>query len=155
VGEVKNESISHDNVSAGASTLPVDTGTGRYRVQWDDSAPVTPLWRQLVFFAQFLHDGGRWKDFCKEAPSRFTSPNASTHEDVLGSLAFSILCGHTRYTQVNPLRFDAVNPAMLGMKKVVSEDSARRNLKKFDQMKARKWQPKHLRETWERLLYEP
>jgi hypothetical protein len=75
--------------------------------------------------------------------------------DVLGSLAFSILCGHTRYAHVNALRFDAVNPAMLGMKKVVSEDSARRNLKKFDQMEARKWQPKHLRETWERLFYEP
>ena len=43
VGEVKNESISHDKVSAGASALPVDTGTGHYRVQWDDSAPVTPL----------------------------------------------------------------------------------------------------------------
>ena len=74
---------------------------------------------------------------------------------MLGSLAFSILCGHTRYAHVNALRFDAVNPAMLGMKKVVSEDSARRNLKKLDQMEARKWQRKHLRETWERLLYEP
>jgi len=114
VGEVKNESISHDKVSEGASALPVDTGTGRYPVQWDDSAPVTPP-GQLVFFAQFLRAGGRWEDFCKEAPSRFTSPNASTHEDVLGSLAFSILCSHTRYAQVNPLRFDAVNPAMLGM----------------------------------------
>jgi hypothetical protein len=154
VGEVKNESISHDKESAGASALPVDTGGGRYHVQWDDSAPVTPL-GQLVFFAQFLHAGGRWEDFCKEAPFGFTSPNAPTHEDVLGSLAFSILCGHTRYAHVNALRFDAVNPAMLGMKKVVSEDSARRNLKKLDQMEARKWQRKHLRETWERLLYEP
>ena len=108
-----------------------------------------------MFFAQFLHDGGRWKVFCKDAPFGFTSPNAPTHEDVLGSLAFSILCGHTRYAHVNALRFDALNPAMLGMKKVVSEDSARRNLKKLDQMEARKWQHKHLRETWERLLYEP
>ena len=41
VGEVKNENISHDKVSAGASALPVDTGGGRYHVQWDDSAPVT------------------------------------------------------------------------------------------------------------------
>jgi len=154
VGEVKNESFSHDKVSAGASALPVDTGGGRYHVQWDDSAPVTPL-GQLVFFAQFLHAGGRWEDFCREAPFGFTSPNAPNHEDVLGSLAFSILCGHTRYAHVNALRFDAVNPAMLGMKKVVSEDSARRNLKKLDQIEARKWQRKHLRETWERLLYEP
>ena len=68
------------------------------------------------------------------------------------SLAFSILCGHTRYAHVNAVRFDAVSPAMLGMNKVVSEDSARRNLKKFDPMEARQWQRKHLRETWERLL---
>jgi hypothetical protein len=73
--------------------------------------------------------------------------NAPTHEDVLGSLAFSILCGHTRYAHVKALRFDAVNPAMPGMKKVVSEDSARRNLKKLDQMEARKWQRKHLRQS--------
>lgn len=115
-----------------------------------DSAPVTPL-GQLVFFAQFLHAGGRWEEFCKEAPFGFTSPNAPTHKDVLGSLAFSILCGHTRYAHVNALPFDAVNPAMPGMKKVVSKDSSRRNLKKFDQIEARKWQRKHLRETWERL----
>ncbi|MFM8763561.1 MAG: transposase [Spartobacteria bacterium] len=153
-GEAKNEDFPHDKPNPGASALPVDTGGGRYHVQWDDSAPVTPL-GQLVFFAQFLHAGGRWEDFCKEAPFGFTSPNAPTHEDVLGSLAVSILCGHTRYAHVNALRFDAVNPAMLGMKKVVSEDSARRNLKKLEQIEARKWQRKHLRETWERLLYEP
>jgi hypothetical protein len=73
-------------------------------------------------------------EFCKEAPFEFTSPKAPTHEDVLGSLAFSILCGHTRYAHVNALRFDAVNHAMLSMKKVLSEDSARRNLKKLDQI---------------------
>ena len=129
MGEAKNEGLSHDKASSGASALPVDTGGGRYHVEWDDSAPVTPL-GQLVFFAQFLHVGGRWEDFCKEAPFGFTSPNAPTHKDVLGSLAFSILCGHTRYAHVNALRFDAVNPAMLGMKKVVSEYSSRRNIKK-------------------------
>ena len=41
--KAKNESASHEKV-----------GAGRHRVQWDDSAPVTPL-GQLVFFAQFLH----------------------------------------------------------------------------------------------------
>jgi len=44
-------------------------------VRWDDSAPMTPL-GQMVFFAQFLHAGGRWEDFCKEVPFGFTSPNA-------------------------------------------------------------------------------
>ena len=39
----------------------------------------------------------KWGDFCKDAPFGFTSPNAPTHEDRLGFLAFSILCDHTRY----------------------------------------------------------
>ncbi len=134
--------------------MSVDTGGGRYHVHWDDTAPMTPL-GQLVFFAQFLHAGGRWVDFCNEAPFGFTSPNAPSHEDVLGSLLLSILCGHTRYAHVNALRFDTVTPPMLGMGKVVSEDSARRNLKKLDQIGARRWQGKHLRATWERLLCEP
>ena len=89
--------------------MSVDTKGGRYQVQWDDSAPMTPL-GQLVFFAQFLHAGGRWEEFCREAPFGFTSPNAPTHENVLGSLALSILCGHTRYAHVNALRFDTVTP---------------------------------------------
>lgn len=156
-GEEKNHRPSREKTTAFAADPPplsVDTEGGRYQVQWDDSAPMTPL-GQLVFFAQFLHAGGRWEEFCREAPFGFTSPNAPTHENVLGSLALSILCGHTRYAHVNALRFDTVTPPMLGMGKVVSEDSARRNLKKLDQIGARRWQGKHLRDTWERLLREP
>ena len=154
-GEEKIHSPFQEKTTGNAPPLmSVDTEGGRYHVQWDDSAPMTPL-GQLVFFAQFLHAGGRWEDFCSEAPFGFTSPNAPSHEDVLGSLALSILCGHTRYAHVNALRFDTVTPPMLGMHKVVSEDSARRNLKKLDQIGARHWQAKHLRATWERLLSEP
>jgi hypothetical protein len=129
--------------------MSVDTKGERYQVQWNDSALMTPL-GQLIFFAQFLHAGGRWEDFYREAPFGFTSPHASAHEDVLCSMALSILCGHMRYAHVNALRFDTVTPAMLGMRKVVSEDSTRRNLKKLDKIGARRWQGKHLRATWER-----
>jgi Transposase DDE domain group 1 len=48
-----------------------------------------------------------------------------------------------------------VTPPILGMSKVVSEDSARRSLKRLDQIGARSWQQRHLRATWEPLLYEP
>jgi hypothetical protein len=54
VGEEKLERISPENSSKAAGPMPVDTGGGRYHVQWDDSAPMTPL-GQMVFFAQFLH----------------------------------------------------------------------------------------------------
>ena len=153
-GEAKNTLPPPENDATIDPSMPVDTEGGRYHVQWDDSAPMTPL-GQLVFFAQFLHAGGRWEDFCREVPFGFTSPNAPSNEDVLGSMLLSILCGHTRYAHVNALRFDTVTPPMLGMRKVVSEDSARRNLKKLDQIGARRWQGKHLRATWERLLRHP
>jgi len=110
-GEEKIHSPFQEKTTGNAPPLmSVDTEGGRYHVQWDDSAPMTPL-GQLVFFAQFLHAGGRWEDFCSEAPFGFTSPNAPSHEDVLGSLALSILCGHTRYAHVNALRFDTMTPA--------------------------------------------
>ena len=85
----------------------------------------------------------------------FRSNNAPQVVDVLGTLLLSILCGHSRYAHINALRFDMVTPPILGMSKVVSEDSARRSLKRLDQIGARSWQQRHLRATWEPLLYEP
>lgn len=134
--------------------LIVDTEGGRYQVQWDDTAPATPL-GQFVFFAQFLRAGERFSGLCADAPFGFRSNNAPEISDVLGTLLLSILCGHTRYAHINALRFDAVTPPILGMSKVVSEDCARRSLKRLDQLGARSWQRRHLRATWEPLLYEP
>jgi hypothetical protein len=101
----------------------VETEGGRYQVQWDDSAPATPL-GQLVFFAQFLRAGGLFSRLCADGPFGFRSNNAPEVVEVLGTLLLSILCGHSRYTHINALRFDTVTPPILGMSKVVSEDSA-------------------------------
>jgi len=40
----------------------------------------------------------------------------------------SILSGHRRYAHVTAIRFDGVNPGLLGMNKVISEDALRRAL---------------------------
>jgi Transposase DDE domain group 1 len=140
--------------AAADEPLLVDTQGGRYHVHWDDSAPATPL-GQLVFFAQFLNAGELFSRLCADAPFQFTSPNAPQVPDVLGTLLLSILAGHHRYAHLNALRFDAVTPPLLGMQKIVSEDSARRALQKVDQLRARAWQQRHLRAVWEPLLYEP
>lgn len=132
----------------------METEAGRYQVQWDDSAPATPL-GQLVFFAQFLRAGELFCRLCADAPFPFTSNNAPQIVDVLGTLLLSILCAHSRYAHINALRFDAVTAPILGMGKVVSEDSARRSLKKLDQLGTRAWQQRHLRATWEPRLSEP
>jgi hypothetical protein len=140
--------------AAADEPLVIDTEGGRYHVRWDDSAPATPL-GQLVFFAQFLKAGGLFSRLCADAPFEFTSPNAPQVSDVLGTLVLSVLAGHSRYAHLNALRFDTVTPPLLGMNKIVSEDSARRALQKVDQLGARAWQQRHLRAVWEPLLYEP
>jgi hypothetical protein len=134
--------------------LVIETEGGRYQVQWDDSAPATP-YGQLVFFAQFLKAGGLFSRLCTDAPFAFKSNNAPQRVDVLGTLVLSILAGHHRYAHIGALRFDQVSPSILGMSKVISEDSARRSLQKLEQLGARSWQQRELRALWEPLLYKP
>ena len=104
---------------------------------------------------EFLRTGELFSRLCADGAFGFNSNNAPEVVDVLGTLLLSILCGHSRYAHINALRFDTVTPPILGMNKVVSEDSARRSLKRLDQIGARSWQGRHLRATWEPLLYEP
>ncbi|WP_198265211.1 hypothetical protein [sulfur-oxidizing endosymbiont of Gigantopelta aegis] len=55
---------------------------------------------------------------------------------MLGSLFLSILSGHKRYAHITNLMSDRVNSELLGMSKVVSDDSARRGLKRL----MKKWE---------------
>jgi hypothetical protein len=133
--------------------LVVDTEGGRYHVQWDDEAPLTPM-GQLVFFAQFLKANELFTRLSADAPFEYRSNNSPGTTNVLGTLLLSVLAGHNRYAHMTALRFDNVTPPLLGMTRVVSEDSARRALKKLDQIGARHWLRRHLRDCWEPLLSE-
>jgi hypothetical protein len=103
----------------------VDTYGGRIHVKWDETAAVTPF-GQLAFFIEFLKTAGLWVGWVEECPVRYKSPNAPSKADVLGTILLSVLSGHRRYAHVTALRFDGVNPQLLGMTKVASEDSVRR-----------------------------
>ena len=61
-------------------------------------------------------------------PLAYTSPNAPAVVDVLGTWLLSILDGQWRYAHVTGLRGDAVAPGILGMKKILSDESLRRAL---------------------------
>ena len=127
---------------AGDSAV-ADTFAGRVHIEWDATAPVTPF-GQLPFFIDYLKQAGlfdRWVDDC---PLLFTSPNAPRKRDLLGTVLLSVLAGHRRYAHVTALRCDPVNPPLLGMRKVVSEDSVRRNLEKIDEAPGLAWLRNHL-----------
>jgi hypothetical protein len=138
--------------SAGASEdCTVETYAGKLRIRWDDSAAVTAM-GQMPVFIDFLKTSGLWDGFVADCPLRYTSPNAPSQVDILGTLLMSVLAGQWRYAHITGLRGDGVNPNLLGMRKVMSEDSARRAFKQAKPEETRQWLKQHLRQTYEPLL---
>ena len=105
-------------------SLLLETFGGKVHVEWDPDSSVTPL-GQLAFFIEFLKIGDLLEPWIKDCPLSYMSHNAPTKRDVLGTLLLSILSGHHRYAHVTGIRNDGVNPGLLGMNKLVSEDSLR------------------------------
>jgi hypothetical protein len=74
---------------------------------------------------------------------------------VLGTILLSVLSGHWRYAHINALRGDGINPELLGMTRVASEDSVRRGIKGMDEAESGQWLKRHLQASYEPLLVEP
>jgi len=134
--------------------MQAETYAGKIHIEWDQEAAVTPM-GQLPFFIQFLKLGGRFEPWVNNCPLEYQSNNAPKKVDVLGSLFLSILSGHKRYAHITNLMSDRVNSKLLGMSKVVSDDSARRALMKIEESAGIDWLQKHLQSCYEPLLKTP
>ena len=137
-----------------AETAVADTFAGRVHVEWDDAARVTPL-GQLPFFIEYMKQGGLFDGWVSGCPLYFSSPNAPSKRDVLGTVLLSVLAGHWRYAHMTTLRCDPVNPPLLGMRKVVSEDAVRRGFDKIEEDAGLSWLQEHLDYCTRPLLGEP
>ena len=107
--------------------MRVQTPGGVFCVRWDERGSATAL-GQLAFFAEYLEATGLFDAWLKSCPLSYTSPNAPELVDVLGTWMLSILDGHCRYAHVGVLRGDGVAPSILGMSKIIGDDSLRRAL---------------------------
>ncbi len=124
----------------------VDTYGGKVHLRWDAGAAVT-AYGQMPYFIEFLKTAGLFNDWVADCPLHYRSPNAPAVRDVLGTLLLSLLAGHRRYAHISSIRGDGVNPELLGMSKVVSEDSARRAFQRADEKACSSWLREHLRRT--------
>jgi hypothetical protein len=115
-----------------------DTFAGRVHVEWDGGGQMTGL-GQLPFFIDYLKQAGLFTSWVADCPLSFSSPNAPSKRDVLGTVLLSVLSGHYRYAHITTLRCDTVNPPLLGMRKVVSEDAVRRGLAKIEEAAGLAW----------------
>jgi hypothetical protein len=135
-------------------TQSLDTFAGKVQIRWVPDGAVSTL-GLLPFFTEFLKTSGLFEAFVADCPLAYASSNAPHKRDVLGTILLSILAGHNRYAHISAIRNDGVNPELLGMTKVVSEDSARRALKGLDEKAGNEWLKKHLKASYEPLLDEP
>ena len=116
-----------EGMPAPATALSLDTFAGKIQFKWAPDAGVSSL-GLMPFFIEFLKTSGLFEEWVNDCPLQYTSPNAPRKRDVLGTILLSVLAGHWRYSHISALRGDGVNPELLGMTKVASEDSVRRAL---------------------------
>ena len=143
-----------------AGNQPVETGTtldtfaGKVHVKWAPEAAVSSL-GLMPYFIEFLKTSGLFDQWVEDCPLRYSSGNAPDKRNVLGTLVLSVLAGHWRYAHINAIRGDGINPELLGMTGVASEDSVRRGMKAMDETESGAWLKKHLKASYEPLLSEP
>jgi hypothetical protein len=136
------------------AALSLDTFAGKIQFRWAPDAEVSSL-GQMAFFIEFLKTSGLFDNWVNDCPLRYSSANAPQKRDVLGTILLSVLSGHWRYAHISALRGDGVNPELLGMTKVASEDSVRRGLSALKEEESEPWLKKHLQYTYQPLLEEP
>ena len=136
------------------SCAGVQTVGGRVQVRWESQSAATPM-GQLAYFIEFLTLTGLWSRWRDSCPLSYVSPNAPSKADVLGTWMLSALSGHRRYSHVTAIRCDGVNPGLLGMNKVISEDALRRALTAIPQAAGMAWLDGHLNDSVAPLLDAP
>src|ERR1022692_927570 len=117
---------------AAETVTSLDTFAGKIYVKWLPEATVSSL-GLMPFFIEFLKTSSLFDKWVEDCPLHYTSGNAPEKRDVLGTLVLSVLAGHWRYAHINAIRSDGVNPGLLGMTGVASEDSVRRGMKAMDE----------------------
>jgi len=104
-----------------------------YGVEWSACSRVTPL-GGLAYFGHFLHANGLFDELVATCPLSYSSNNAPSKRQVLGTAVCAILKGARRYAHVSHIHGDTVGAETLGIEGgFVSEDSMRRGLRKGTQ----------------------
>jgi hypothetical protein len=106
----------------------------------------------VTYFLEFLQISGIWEEFVEQCPLRYTSPNAPTKAEILGTILCSVVSGHRRYAHISGMRGDSVLPQMLGIERLRSEDSIRRAFANQDEDALTLWMDRQTDKTFAALL---
>lgn len=117
--------------------LPFQTYAGKVTVEATDEA-MTPF-GGIVPWTAFVKKTRIFETLAATSPVVRTSNNALSPYDILTSFSLTTLCDGTHFSDVNRLRHDPAIPEILGMKRVVGDDTIRRFFKSINIEDARKW----------------
>ena len=135
-------------------TIDIPAFGGKLDVSWSPESQVTQ-WGGLAYFVSYLKTSGLFDRLVVDAPFRYTSPNAPGVRNVIGTTVLAIVCGFTRYSHINRLRNDTVLAKLLGLGRIVCEDSVRRALKSADESELDAWLARHEKDVFDKLLDYP
>ena len=124
---------------------------GRLAVRWDPGTKVTAS-GGLAYFAMFLKTTGLFDRLCSDFPIDYRSNNSCSKRDIVGTMVLAILFGKDRYVQINALRNDTAAMELLGLERIVSEDTVRRSLRKADDKALDDWLSRHEHEAVDAML---
>jgi hypothetical protein len=124
---------------------------GRMDVRWDPGTKVTAS-GGLAYFALFLKTTGLFESLCSDFPVDYRSNNSCSKRDIVGTMVLAILFGKDRYVQINALRNDTAAMELLGLGRIVSEDTVRRSLRKADGKALDDWLSRHEHEAVDAML---
>jgi len=136
---------------APTQTVDIPAFGGKLDVSWNPESQVTQ-WGGLAYFVSYLKTSGLFDRLVEDAPFRYKSPNAPEVRDVVGTTVLAIVCGFSRYVHINRLRNDIVLAMLLGLGRIVCEDSVRRALKSADERELDAWLSRHEMEVFGQLL---
>ena len=106
----------------------LDTLGGEFGLNWNDTVPLT-TGAHNAFLSAFFEAGGVFDHLVDTCPLRLTSNNAPTNRETLGTAIVGMTNGSYRYRHFDNLSGDAVTAELFGIRRLMSCDSVRRNLK--------------------------
>ena len=103
----------------------------------NDAVPLT-TGAHNAFLSAFFAAGGVFDHLVDTCPLKLTSNNAPTNRETLGTAVVGMTNGSYRYRHFDNLSGDAVTAELFGIRRLMSCDSVRRNLKAIPMAPMRK-----------------
>lgn len=107
-----------------------------------------PFWGSLVPWAAFQKRSGVLEGLAATCPVKRTSPNAAPVYDILTSFGLTGLCDGRRFAHVQRLREDPTLDELLGLERVVSDDTLRRFMARVPEAEGASWVAAAAQRLW-------